>query len=81
MRKIIIASAIILLSSASAYAAPDYPWCQRTTVTGGTPDCSFTSLNQCQASISGVGGDCVRNPYMAYGSYQGDYTPKPRRVR
>jgi hypothetical protein len=81
MRKFIIASAIVLLSSASAYAAPDYPWCQRTKITGGSPDCSFTSFNQCQASISGVGGDCVRNPLMAYGSYQGEYSPKPRRVR
>ncbi|QUS39798.1 DUF3551 domain-containing protein [Tardiphaga alba] len=81
MRKFIIASAIVLLSSASAYAAPDYPWCQRTKMTGGSPDCSFTSLNQCQASISGVGGDCVRNPWMAYGSWQDEQYPNPRRVR
>ena len=81
MRKFIVAAAIVLLSSVSAHAAPDYPWCQRTTVTGGTPDCSFTSLNQCQASISGVGGDCVRNPRLAYGFYQDDYAPKPRRIR
>jgi hypothetical protein len=81
MRKFIIASAIVLLSSASAYAAPEYPWCQRTKITGGSPDCSFTSFNQCQASISGVGGDCVRNPWMAYGRYQDENYPKPRRIR
>ncbi|WP_398476640.1 DUF3551 domain-containing protein [Tardiphaga sp.] len=81
MRTFIIASAIVLLSAASASAAPDYPWCQRTPVTDGTPDCSFTSLNQCQASVSGVGGDCVRNPWMAYGSYQDERISKPRRIR
>lgn len=81
MRTFIIASAIVLLSAASASAAPDYPWCQRTKITGGTPDCSFTSFNQCQASISGVGGDCIRNPWLAYGSWQYESTPKSRRVR
>ena len=64
-----------------AHAAPDYPFCQRTSFTGGTPQCSFSSYAQCQASISGIAGDCVRNPWLAYGSYQGDYTPKPRRIR
>ena len=81
MRKLIIASVITLLTSASAYAAPDYPWCQRTKMTGGSADCSFTSFNQCQASISGVGGDCIRNPWMAYGSYRDESIPKPRRHR
>jgi hypothetical protein len=74
-------SGLRLLSSASASAAPDYPWCQRTKITGGSPDFSFTSLNQCQASVIGVGGDCVRNPWRAYGSYQDERTQKPRRVR
>ncbi|WP_398467094.1 DUF3551 domain-containing protein [Tardiphaga sp.] len=51
-----------------AHAARDYPFCQRTSFTGGTPQCSFTSYAQCQASISGVGGDCIRNPRLAYGN-------------
>lgn len=51
-----------------AHAATDYPWCQRTVVTNGTPDCSFTNVSQCQAAISGVGGDCIRNPRLAYGA-------------
>lgn len=81
MRKFIIASAFVLLGSASAHAAPDYPWCQRTTVTGGTPDCAFTSLDQCRASISGVGGDCIRNPWLAYGRYEDESMQRPRRLR
>ncbi|WP_398473577.1 DUF3551 domain-containing protein [Tardiphaga sp.] len=47
---------------AASASRSDYPFRQCTTVTRGTPDCSFTSYNQCQASISGVGGDCIRNP-------------------
>lgn len=74
MHRTIVASAFIITCGISlpAHAAPAYPFCQRTTVTGGTPDCSFTSYNQCQASISGVGGDCIRNPRFAYGAMSSD---------
>lgn len=61
-----------------AHAAPDYPFCQRTSFTGGTPQCSFSSYAQCQASISGVGGDCIRNPRLAYGNMSEGRSPHKR---
>lgn len=70
MHKLTLAACLVVLSFATAQAAPTYAWCQRTKVTGGNPECSFTSLNQCRASVSGVGGDCIRNPSFAYGLYQ-----------
>lgn len=66
MMKLALAALLLIAGAVSATAAPTYPWCQRTRITGGSPDCSFNSLNQCRASISGVGGDCVRNPALAY---------------
>jgi hypothetical protein len=30
----------------------------------GLNDCSFYSFEQCQASISGNGGSCARNPFV-----------------
>jgi hypothetical protein len=44
-----------------------YPWCERTDTTGYTPSCTFTSYAQCMATVSGQRGDCVQNPYLAYG--------------
>jgi hypothetical protein len=67
MRHVLLALAAITAVSCSPAIARDYQWCQRTSVTGGNPQCSFTSYRQCKASISGVGGDCIRNPSLAYG--------------
>jgi hypothetical protein len=72
MYRTIVASALLAGALAlPASAAPTYPWCQRTIVTDGTPNCSFTSYNQCQSSVSSVGGDCIRNPGLAYAMSQG----------
>jgi hypothetical protein len=66
MKSLIFASAAILVLGAAPASAKTYQWCQRTQATGGNPQCSFTSFRQCQASISGVGGDCIRNPRQGY---------------
>jgi hypothetical protein len=31
----------------------------------GSQDCSYHNYAQCQASRSGVGGDCVPNPFLS----------------
>jgi Protein of unknown function (DUF3551) len=67
MRSIIIASAVIFMASTAPSLARDYPWCARTRLTAGNPQCSYTSFGQCQAYISGIGGDCIYNPILAYG--------------
>ena len=47
---------------ASAQTAYDYPWCARTRDKGSF-SCYFTTREQCLATISGIGGLCVTNPY------------------
>jgi Protein of unknown function (DUF3551) len=44
---------------------PNYPVClQRWGLGGGTNiDCSYTSLDQCQATASGLSAQCYANPY------------------
>jgi hypothetical protein len=71
MKALLLATTLACFTVGTASAAPTYPWCQRTKMTGGTPDCSFTSRGQCRASVSGVGGDCIRNPSLAYGDQRG----------
>ena len=47
-----------------AIAAPQYPFCIRGCDFGaGRGDCSFVSLQQCQATASGRDASCAPNPY------------------
>jgi hypothetical protein len=43
-----------------AAAAYNLPWCA-TYYDSNVVSCSFTSFEQCMASVSGVGGHCTRN--------------------
>jgi hypothetical protein len=71
MRMIVIGIAgAATLAGALAWTAPaaarDYPWCAYYGFMGedGT-NCGFDTLDQCRATISGVGGTCRENPWMA----------------
>jgi hypothetical protein len=57
-----IAALMGATESASAQSPTSYPWCSR----GGRSsanNCYFTSKEQCQRTISGIGGFCLTNPY------------------
>jgi hypothetical protein len=89
-------SVVMLLASTAPGVARDYPWCAREPGKGGSLQCQFMTLQQCQATTSGLGGDCAQNPaMMAYGQPPGlqsslqdgppigaaPHRPKSRRVR
>ena len=50
-------------SAGFAQSAYDYPWCALYTKTSGATSCYFTSFEQCIATMRGIGGTCIRNPY------------------
>jgi hypothetical protein len=83
MRKILFVTAALLVagfagagpSTARQGARQDVrqdTWCARLAINDGNPQCDFSTYRQCQATISGVGGDCIRNPAMAYNRMQGN---------
>jgi hypothetical protein len=40
-----------------------YPWCAHISAPlGGYQECAYMALEQCRATISGVGGRCYENP-------------------
>jgi Protein of unknown function (DUF3551) len=43
--------------------AQNYPWCAQYGGgdTDGGQNCGFTTLEQCMATVSGIGGSCVVN--------------------
>jgi Protein of unknown function (DUF3551) len=42
--------------------AQNYPWCAEYTGGMGGTNCGFTTFQQCQATVSGIGGFCTQNP-------------------
>ena len=50
--------------SSNAQSAYSYPWCSLGGSRGSNAlSCYFTSWEQCRATISGRGGNCVVSPY------------------
>jgi len=49
-----------LMISSPAFADP-YKWCA--TYRAGGQNCGFLTIEQCQATVSGVGGFCQQNPF------------------
>jgi hypothetical protein len=69
MRYALIGIAVLISGGAAAYAqdrtSSEYcdPVCLE--FRGGAQDCTYHTYAQCEASRSGVGGDCVPNPFLA----------------
>ncbi len=69
---IIVAGTLLALAPASAQTYdPRYPVCIHYfggVIGGGGNwiDCSYVSIPQCQATASGLGAQCLVNPYYAY---------------
>jgi hypothetical protein len=58
--------AAIAIAAMAALARPaaaiEYPWCaQYGGMSDGGRNCGFSTLAQCLATVSGIGGGCERN--------------------
>jgi len=51
----------VLLHTGPVHAR-SYPWCAQLNGDYGGQNCGFSTLQQCRATVSGVGGICVANP-------------------
>jgi hypothetical protein len=79
MRKVLTASALLVLLGATPGEARPYPYCARTPMNGGNPECMYVTLQQCMAFINGIGGDCIQNPAaVAYGQGRGSRNGPPQ---
>ncbi len=76
----VTALAASLLLAPTAGKAQVYPWCaQYGGHMGGASNCGFVTIEQCQATISGNGGFCVRNPFHPDWDQSKRSRPKHRR--
>jgi len=63
--RIVLASLAVaaILAPATGHADP-YRWCaQYDGGFGGATNCGFVTLEQCRATVSGIGGFCVPNQF------------------
>lgn len=55
--------AALVLAPVAAQEHIEYPWCAVYSgdSVGGT-NCGFSTIEQCRATVSGIGGSCEPNP-------------------
>ena len=58
--------------------AQNYPWCAEYSMQGSS-NCGFSTIEQCQAALSGNGGYCAANPMYRPGGEPLSTARKPRR--
>jgi len=87
MRNVIIGAAIAIAAVSAvptgAIAQPR-PWCFRGgehSPGGGLLVCTYHTLQQCQATVSGGSEHCVENPELAWDRLEGKRTKQPRPAR
>lgn len=85
MRKLFLAAsvtagmaAIASLATGNAHA-DSYKWCAVLNVGDAAYNCGFVTLEQCRASVSGVGGFCELNPFYSEPGRKPEKTMRPRR--
>jgi Protein of unknown function (DUF3551) len=72
MRTIPLVAITLAALSLSTIGAHAGSWCAHLAVPPGAESCSFYSLQQCQATVSGIGGFCTPNAF-SYGSASSAY--------
>ena len=76
---IVTIAALLAASPARAQTYdPSYPVClQVYDAEGGYISCGYTSMAQCQLSASGLGAQCIVNPYFAGAPARGQINRRP----
>jgi hypothetical protein len=61
-----------------ASAAVNYPWCAHYMMQNGPKSCGFVTVEQCWATVNGIGGFCEQNPFYVPAK---SATPRLKRIR
>lgn len=78
MRKIAICGAFVLTAfSIDAQSSARAVWCARDSY--GSLNCSFTSLAQCRAAVTGQGGTCYEGDSPSKEASPGTKKTKPKK--
>ncbi|MBI3703210.1 MAG: DUF3551 domain-containing protein [Rhizobiales bacterium] len=83
MRKLVLAAifgaaAAALSAPGNAHADP-YKWCAVLNMGDAAYNCGFVTVEQCRATVSGIGGFCERNPFYSEPGRKPEKSQRPRR--
>jgi hypothetical protein len=85
MRKMILATTVFVgLAAAALFAAGNaqadpYKWCAVLNMGDAAYNCGFNTIEQCRATVSGVGGSCEPNPFYTEPVKKPEKPARPRR--
>jgi hypothetical protein len=80
MAALVVVPLILTQTPASALPYDPYPWCALyTNDEGGGSNCGFLTIEQCRATVSGIGGFCVPNQFYNPGQASAGRAHKKRR--
>ena len=60
----VLALVAVSLAPRPAAAAFNLPWCAQYYDRSGIRSCAFYTYQQCMATLSGIGGFCIQNPWV-----------------
>jgi hypothetical protein len=60
---LVMIPAVLTQTPASALPSDPYPWCAEYSGGMGSTNCGFLTFEQCQATVSGIGGFCRRSQF------------------
>src|SRR5262245_6310724 len=64
MAAIVVVPAVLTQTPANALPCDNTRWCaQYSGAAGGATNCGFFTIEQCRATVSGIGGFCVPNQF------------------
>ena len=75
--------ASVAIAAMSTFAQPaaaiEYPWCANygSGMSGGGRNCGFSTIDQCMATVSGIGGFCEHN--LFYPGWAAEQRNRPRK--
>ena len=80
---LVLANAALMSAAdvASAQSPTSYPWCSRSFDRTSNINCYFTSKEQCQTTISGIGAYCFPSPYYRQSPGARGQAPNPTHPR
>jgi Protein of unknown function (DUF3551) len=59
----VIVAALVMIPAVLTQTPASASWCAQYSGGGGGESCGFSSFEQCQASVSGIGGFCRPSQY------------------
>src|SRR5262245_102803 len=75
----VIVAALVMIPAVLTQTPASASWCAQYTGLGGSENCGFSSFQQCQASVSGIGGFCRPSQYDNPGYASAGRANKKRR--